>query len=133
MNKAEAKYKVMTILSRHVGLEKAIGMGELYTAVYGEAWRNRINDTRDLREIITELRYDGSLIGESRGQHGGGYYLARSVHELENWFKKREHEWLKKAHMLSRMKRISLQEYLGQKSLGLTGSSKLKAQGSKEE
>lgn len=124
MMMAEVKSKVLVILTRHVGLEKAIGMGELYQEVFGGIWRNRINDTRVLRKVITALRYEGSLIGETRSHVGGGYYLARSAHELGTWFQRREHEWLKKAAMLARMKRQSLNEYLGQKSLGLAAGSK---------
>lgn len=118
--RGEAKARVLGVLTRHVGQEKAVGMGELYQEVFSDMWRNRINDTRILREIITELRNDGSLIGETRSREGGGYYLARSAHELGAWFQRREHEWLKKAAMLARMKRLSLNEYLGQKSLNLT-------------
>jgi hypothetical protein len=119
MNRAEAKGKVMVILSRHVGIEKAIGMGELYSAITGESWRNRINDTRALRTIVTELRYEGALIGETRSRNGGGYYLARSAHELGNFFGKRRREALKKLYMISRMQKISLGELLGQMQLSL--------------
>ena len=133
MDREQAKGTIMIILSRHVGREKAIGMGELYERVFGESYDHRINDTRPLRKLITDLRYDGALIGESRGQTGGGYYLARSTHELGEWFRKREREWLRKAHMLSRMKKLSLNEYLGQKILGLTERKEADGNGAAEE
>jgi len=111
--------KVLAVLTRHVGRENAIGMGELYARVYGRPWRNRINDTRELRRIITELRYDGALIGETRSRQGGGYYLARSTSELEEFFSRRTREAIKKLYMVSRMKKIALPEMLGQLSLEL--------------
>ncbi|RLC25050.1 MAG: hypothetical protein DRH56_06045 [Deltaproteobacteria bacterium] len=111
--------RLLATLTRHVGRENAIGMGELYVQVYGEAWRHRINDTRKLRDLITELRYDGTLIGETRSRHGGGYYLARSRSELKDFFDRREREALKKLYMISRMKNVGLPEMLGQLSLGL--------------
>jgi hypothetical protein len=117
--KAEAKSRVLTILSRHVGIEKAVGMGELYERVYGENWQNRINDTRRLRSLITELRYDGTLIGETRTRQGGGYYLARSSHELGQFFGRRKREALKKLNMIAAMQRIGLDELLGQMRLNL--------------
>jgi len=106
-------------LTRHVGEEKAIDMGELYCRVYGKEWRNKINDTRKLREIITELRYEGCLIGEVRRRDRGGYYLARSVSELNEFFERRTHEALKKLRMISSMKKIGLPEMLGQMTLNL--------------
>jgi hypothetical protein len=106
--------KVMVILSRHIGEEKAVGMGDLYERAYGQPWRNKINDTRRLRKVITDLRYKGALIGETRSKNGGGYYLARSVHELNRFFDKRKREALKKLMMVARMQRVGLPELLGQ-------------------
>ncbi|MBW1666868.1 MAG: hypothetical protein JRJ66_02215 [Deltaproteobacteria bacterium] len=113
--------KVMVILSRHIGEEKAVSMGELYERVYGKAWKNKINDTRPLRKVITELRYSGALIGETRSSAGGGYFLARSVHELNRFFDKRKREALRKLLMVARMQRVGLPELLGQMQLSLRG------------
>jgi len=115
----EAKGRILTILTRHVGIENAIGMGELYERVYCEPWSNRINDTRALRKIITDLRFAGSLIGETRGKNCGGYYLARSAHELKMFFDRRKAEALKKLKMISVMMNVGLPELLGQMSLNL--------------
>jgi hypothetical protein len=120
MNKAEAKVKILTIMSRHMGMEKAIGMGELHEQVFGEPWRNRINDTRMIRALITELRYNGALIGEVRTREGGGYYQARSSHELSQFFSRRKKEALKKFDMIAKMQKISLDELLGQMRLNLS-------------
>jgi len=117
--KTEAMSRLLAILTRHIGIEKAIGMGELYTRVYGKPWLHRINDTRDLRHVITELRNKGVLIGETRSQTGGGYYLARSAHELKMFFDRRKHEAVKKLAMIANMQKIGLPELLGQMQLNL--------------
>lgn len=121
MTHVELKAKVLTILTHHVGRERAIGMGELYSRATGEPWTHRINHTRALRKAITELRYEGALIGETRAQSGGGYYLARTVGELTDYFERRTHEALKKLRMVSVMKRCSMEELLGQMLLNLKG------------
>jgi hypothetical protein len=110
---------IMIILSQHTGREKAIGMAQLYEAVYQRPWRNKINDTRELRRLITALRYQGALIGESRGRTGGGYYLARSTHELTQFFDRRKHEALKKLLMVSKMQKIGLHELMGQMAFNI--------------
>ena len=124
MNRDQLKTNVLGILTRHIGKEKAIGMGELYKRVYGKPWENRINDTRALRRLITELRYEGYLIGEVRSRTGGGYYLARSESELEDFFGRRTQEALRKLKMVSCMKNLGLAEFLGQLSLDLEEGAK---------
>ena len=115
------KYRALAILTRHSGEEKAIDMGELYRRVFGKDWGHKINDTRALRTIITDLRFEGCLIGEKRSKNAGGYYLARSASELNEFFDRRVHEALKKLKMISCMKNIGLAEMLGQMSLSLKG------------
>jgi len=111
--------RVLAILTRHIGEEKAIDMGALYCRVFEQDWRHKINDTRKLRSIITELRHEGCLIGEVRRRNRGGYYLARSASELNAFFDRRIHEALKKLRMISNMKKIGLPEMLGQMTLNL--------------
>jgi len=125
---SEHKSRLLAILTRHVGIEKAIGMGELYERVYGKPYQNRINDTRELRRLITELRMDGSLIGETRSHSGGGYYLARSVSELNDFFDRRKREAIKKLALVAHMQRVGLPELMGQMVLNLGPSSKMKAE-----
>jgi len=119
MTKDQAMRRMLGILTRHVGIEKAVGMGELYEMVFEKPWKNRINDTRSLRRLITEARYEGVLIGETRKMSGGGYYLARSTYELSGFFQRRKKEALKKLHMVARMQKIGLAELLGQMQLSL--------------
>jgi len=115
------KAKALAILTRHIGEEKAIDMGELYRRVYDREWKNKINDTRKLRTLITGLRYEGCLIGSTRSKRGGGYYIARSSSELNEFFERRTHEALKILGLISNMKHIGLDEMLGQMALNLQG------------
>lgn len=81
IEKETRKNEIMGVLSHHVGLTRAIGMGELYTKVFKKEWRHRINDTRNLREDITELRAAGRRICSTAHAVGGGYYLPASDSE----------------------------------------------------
>jgi len=117
---SEHRAAVIEILTRHVGREKAIGMGELYERVWGKPWKHRINDTRDLRYLITDMRYRGVLIAEVRGKTGAGYYLARSEHEIRTFLDKRTAEGLKKLKMVAAMRGKSLPEFMGQLALSFT-------------
>lgn len=119
--------RVMETLSRHVGREKAIGMGELYERVYGKPWKHRINDTRELRKVITEMRFDGVLIAEDRSNTGAGYYLGRSEHEVTSFLDRRTQEALKKLKMVAAMKRKTLPEFMGQLSLSLSSDAEAKS------
>jgi len=119
MKEHEAEAKVLGILTRHVGRENAIGMGELYERIYGEPWSNRINDTRRLRKLITNLRYSGHVIMETRSRSGGGYYIPRSRWEASQYIKRRKHEAVRKLYMISQMEEIGLAELLGQMQLNL--------------
>ncbi len=57
---AEARRtRVLTILASHIGSYNAIGMGELYEAVFDRPWTDRISDTRALRKVVTDLRAEG--------------------------------------------------------------------------
>ena len=118
-NRELYKARALAILTRHIGEEKAIDMGELYRRVFDKDWNHKINDTRPLRNIITILRNEGCLIGDTRSSKGGGYFIARSVSELNEFFDRRTHEALKKLRMVSNMKKIGLAEMLGQMALNL--------------
>jgi len=113
------KAKALAVLTRHIGEEKAIDMGELYRRVFEKDWNHKINDTRKLRTLITMLRREGSPIGSTRSKRGGGYYLARSASELNEFFDRLTHKALKILDLVSRMKRIGLDEMLGQMALNL--------------
>lgn len=108
-------------LMEHIGRQNAIGMAELYEIIYGAGWANRINDTRAIRKLITELRNEGRPICSVATSTGGGYYLAAAGSELEEYLKNNERRALRVLARNSRIKKIALPEYLGQMRLELDG------------
>ena len=112
---------ILAALTSHIGEPNAIGMGELFELVYGESWRNRINDTRALRTTITKLREDGVPICSVATSSGGGYYLAAAGSELAAYLRRTERRALKMLHRNARIKKISLPDYLGQMKLNMEG------------
>lgn len=113
LEREAVKARVLQVLTEHVGRANAIDMGELYRRVYGEEWRHKINDTRRLRTIITELRRGGAAIGSSASQAGGGYYLM-SGSELQEWADRVQAQALRKLGMVAKLRRRTLPELLGQ-------------------
>lgn len=118
-DKERTKGAVLRILSRHVGVNRKIGMGELYFAVFGESWSNRINDTRALRKVITELRHEGVPICSVADSTGGGYYLASAGSELSNYCERLRTQAIKKLAMEAKIRRITLHELLGQMTMNI--------------
>lgn len=116
------EYRRTRLLSRmvsHIGQMNAIGMGELYESVYDQTWKHRINDTRRLRRIITDLRREGVAICSLSAAAGGGYYLPAVGSELKAYLGAAEKRALKILARNSKIKRISLPEYLSQMRLAL--------------
>ena len=114
-------YKLLVELTHHVGRQKAIGMGELYEKVFGETWQNRINDTRRLRIIITELRQQGVAICSASSPTGGGYYQASAGSELKDYLSRLRRKALKALSLEAKMRKMTLAELLGQIELNLRG------------
>lgn len=114
------KGRIVTILSRHVGITRAIGMGELYSRVYGKPWKNRINDTRGMRYLITDLRNEGVPICSLTSHSGGGYYLASTNGELDSWLGRDHRKALRILAREAKIRRTTLPELLGQMRLNLT-------------
>ncbi|HOL44534.1 MAG TPA: hypothetical protein PK659_09800 [Methanothrix sp.] len=110
---------VLSVLAGHIGSHNAIGMGELYEEVFGEPWHNRINDTRAIRQIITDLRSEGVPICSVTSQDGGGYYLAAAGSELADYLRRAERRALKILKRNAQIKKISLPDYLGQLRLNM--------------
>ena len=117
-----AKVKLMACLSRHIGKNNAIGMGELYEEVFGKSWNHRINDTRALRRLISDLKAEGVSILSSPNRFGGGYYLAAAASELEEFYRKRREAALRILSLESRMRNMAMPELLGQIAMHLQGS-----------
>jgi hypothetical protein len=110
------KSSVQTLLTRHIGPGNGIGMGELYHAATGKPWANRINDTRVLRKIITELRRDGAAICSDVAN---GYYLAQTAEDLSAHCGRLRKSALKKLALEARLRRIALPDLVGQIALEL--------------
>lgn len=113
-----ARMRLYGIMIKHNGPEKKIGMGELYKQVFGRPWQNRINDTRPLRTLITDMRKEGMPVLSNQN----GYWLAASSTELNDYCDRRSRRAIKELSRISRMKKVSLPEYLGQLQLELGGS-----------
>lgn len=113
--------RVLTVLSRHVGRHKAIGMGELYEEVFRKPWANRINDTRDLRTLITELRTNGAAICSTASKDGPGYYQPSAGSEMEDYLSRLRSRALRALALEAKLRRLTIEDLLGQLELNLTG------------
>jgi hypothetical protein len=115
----ETRSRLMAELSSHAGKMNAIGMAELYQAVFDRPWQNRINDTRALRHLITELRDEGEPICSTSSSDSGGYYLAAAGDELIDFLRKDKFRALRIHRRDAKILKISLPDYLGQLKLEL--------------
>jgi len=113
--------RLLAVLFSHVGKHNAIGMAELYEAVFGETWNHRINDTRILRYLITQMRRDGIPICSVATKTGGGYYQAAAGSELKNYLERNKARALKILSRNAAIEKISLPDYLGQMRLNMEG------------
>jgi hypothetical protein len=130
-DKAIERLKTPTLaeLTNHIGEFNAIGMAELYKAVTGESWDNRINDTRAIRRVITALRREGVPICSSAAQNGGGYYLAAAGSELNGYLRRQKLRALKILARNAKIQKTSLPNYLGQLRLEMEGGDDKEAAG----
>jgi hypothetical protein len=110
----QLKMKLLSVMTDHIGNFHAIGMAELFEEVTGEVWEHRINDTRVIRKLITDLRKEGRRICSTSRKDGGGYYLAAAGSELVDYLRKNKIRALKLLSMNAKIKRINLPNYLGQ-------------------
>lgn len=113
------KIRLLQEMSRHVGKARAIGMGELYERVFEESYGHRINDTRHLRTLISELRVNGVPICSAVDCSGGGYYLASAGSELNGYCDRLINMAIKKLTQVAILKNRALPELLGQLQLDL--------------
>jgi len=115
----ELKSRLKSVLMKHIGPSRKIGMGELFTEVFQESYENRINDTRMIRILVEELQREGIQICSSRANSGGGYWLAATVTELNGYCDVLKTEAIKKLGKVAGLKRMSLPELMGQMALNL--------------
>ena len=112
--------KLMTVLSRHLGREKAIGADALYAEVYGEEAADKISGCRRLRYLVTALRHDGTPIASVPARDGGGYYLPVGS-ELQEYIKGLQTAGIRKLAIAAKLTKLSLPAYLGQIEINLRG------------
>jgi hypothetical protein len=118
---ARFREPLLAALTGHIGMQNAIGMAELYESVFGREWRQRINDTRQLRKVVTDLRSEGVPICSTATRDGGGYYLAAAGSELTDYLRRGERRALAVLSRNAKIKRVSLPNYLGQIKLNMEG------------
>jgi len=114
-----ARIRLYKILLGHVGPEKKVGMGALYRAVFGQAFNHRINDTKALRVLITDLRAEGLPVMSTSTSAGGGYWIAASQSEITDYCNRMKSRALGILRRAAAIKQIALPEYLGQLQLEL--------------
>jgi len=118
----EAVARLLMILSRHVGEEKAMDMGELYERVFGIPCSHKINQTRRLRKLITDLRKKGTPIGSTPAQNGGGYYIVRAGSELDAYCSRIRRRALNILDIEAKLRKLAMPELLGQMLMNLKAS-----------
>ena len=122
MHAPDYENRLLKELSRHVGRGRAVGMGELYQAVYERPYDHRINDTRQLRKLITKLRREGTPICSASATDGGGYFLASAGSELEDYSRRLRKKALKGLKQEAVLRRVTLPELVGQIVINLEGA-----------
>ena len=113
------KYKLLSVLTRHVGSSNAIGMSLLYEEVYGKPPKTKISGTRKLRYLVNELRKEGNPICSSSRKDNPGYYLAAAGSELENYLKRIRVRALKTLKLESIIRKVALPQLIQEISLNL--------------
>jgi hypothetical protein len=116
---ADHQLRLLKVLGHHPGENRAIGAGQLYEAVYGKPWRDKIRDTRQLRQLITDLRNDGYPICSTSSAEGGGYYLASAGSELDTHCRRLHSRAMKLLAMEARLRKVALPALVGQISMAL--------------
>ena len=116
----ERKSKLMAEMVQHIGGHNAISMAALYQLVYGQQWKNMVNDTRKIRQLVTKLREEGVPICSSKRLNNSGYYLAAAGSELTDYTRRSERSALGILARNAKIKKISLPDYMGQLRLELS-------------
>lgn len=109
-----AKNRLLKEITLHVGATRRIGMGELFERIFAETYSHRINDTRRLRTIITELRREGVPIVSKPSGADAGYFLASAGSELVGYCRRLRNSALKKLALEATLRKMTLPELMGQ-------------------
>ena len=114
--------RLLAALSRHVGVEHAVSMAELSEIVFQRQVGDRINDTRELRLLITKLRMDGIPIASISSKNAGGYYLCSAGSELTDYLDALKKRGISALAQAAKIQKTSLDELLGQVRMNLQGA-----------
>ncbi|WP_275100114.1 hypothetical protein [Sedimenticola hydrogenitrophicus] len=106
MNKGD----VLQALARHIGAHQGITARDLVIEISGQSDPHR-GDQRRLRQLITELRMEGHHVC---AHPSTGYFIARDEAELNRTCAYLEERAMASLAQVSRMKRTSLPDLLGQ-------------------
>jgi len=127
------KEKLLYVLTKHIGKTRSISMAELYRELFGEVPKNKVNQARIIRELVTELRKEGVPICSDSDREGGGYYLAAAGGELENYCMRLRIRALKVLQMEANLRKKTLPELLGQITLAMGSRIDLRVGGTTDE
>lgn len=98
-----SKHQLLNLLSRHQGCEAGIGARALATEL--------AIPQRQLRKLVSECREEGIAIC---GHPATGYFMATTPEELQQTCAFLEHRAMHSLRRLSRMKKVSLPDLMGQ-------------------
>ena len=118
-NQRQTRELLLKEMTMHVGRSRAIGMGDLYERVFGRPYRSKINGTRALRKLVTDLREEGVAICSIADADGGGYYLASAGSELNDYCKTVRSRALKMLALESKLRKSTLPRILDEVQLNL--------------
>lgn len=121
------RHRLLAELSNHIGAVNAISMTALYETVFERPWTNRVNDTRNLRKLVTMMRDEGVPICSVTSASGGGYYLAAAGSEQADFLRRDKYRALRILSRDAKMLKTTLPNYLGQLKIEMEGSADGKA------
>lgn len=119
LKRQEAKGRLLTEMSRHLGEANAIGAGELFEMVFQRSYKgNKITGCRALRELIEEVKYgdNPTLIAHSCSCDRPGYYIPVGS-ERKAYLDQEDEKIKRKIGRLARLNRVSAAAYAGQLAL----------------
>lgn len=116
--RGELENRVLKVLAaRAARPDPWVNMAELYEQVFDRPCGHAINDSRELRHLITRMRRDGVPIVSSDRSEGGGYRLAEGPDDLERFCARFRRRGLASLSVEAALRKKSLPELLGQLAL----------------
>lgn len=112
-------YRLLAVMTKHVGQSRAISMEQLYREIFDEDPDNLVNSTRVLRRIVERARRNGLPICSIRRKDFHGYFLAGSSSELEEYCRRLRKEALRKLAMEAKLRKITLVHLINELSLSV--------------